>query len=226
MADREREITSLEARNQSLKEDRDAFRSWYQIYRQRFNQAIRREQRLKRKSKVYERMVKNLETEVEKGSLKLQEAQGRLTVSVLDRIVFNAGRVEINPAGKSVLDKLGKLLKGISDKRIQVEGHTDNLPVRLTSSKRYRDNWELSTLRAAAVVRYLHENGGVDATLLSAAGYGPFQPVATNETPEGRRKNRRIEIVLTPLPKRTLTQNPASGAPVSQASPASPSRKP
>jgi len=219
----ERETEILEARVQNLKEDRDVFRNWYRIYRQRFNQAVLREQRLQRKSKVYERMVKNLEKEVSKGQLKLEEVQGRLTVSVAGQIVFEPGGVVVNPSGRAVLDKLAKLLKGITDKRIQVEGHTDNLPVRPESGRRYRNNWELSTLRAAAVVRYLHEKGGVDPTLLSSAGYGPYQPVATNETSAGRRKNRRIEIVLTPLPKRTITRPLNSGDSSAQGPAASPS---
>ncbi|MFQ5692091.1 MAG: OmpA family protein [Nitrospinota bacterium] len=212
----ERQIDVLEARVETLKQDRDAFRNWYRIYRQRFTQAMLREQRLERRSKVYNRMVQNLEKEVEQGKLKLNEVRGRLTVSVLDRIVFSEGGTEINPAGKAVLDKLARLLRGITDKRIQVEGHTDNLPVRPTAASRFRDNWELSALRAASVVRYLHEVGGVDATLLSAVGYGPFQPVASNDTPEGRRKNRRIEIVLTPLPKRKISPSAASGDSASQ----------
>ena len=204
-----REIAILEAKTQRLEEDRDAFRNWYDIYRRRFQQAALREQRLQRKSKVYERMVKNLETEVEKGNLKLEEAQGRLTVSVLDRIVFAPGGLKISPEGKTVLKKLAQLLKGLTGKRIHVEGHTDSQPVRPMADRRYRDNWELSTLRASAVVRFLQKTGGVDPTLLSAVGYGPFQPIATNDTPEGRRKNRRIEIVLTPLPKRTITRTPS-----------------
>ncbi len=209
-----REIAILEAKAQRLEEDRDAFQDWYKIYRRRYRQAVLREQRLQRKSKVYERMVKNLESDVEKGNLKLQEAQGRLTVSVLDKIVFAPGGLEISPEGRVVLKKLANLLKGLTGKRIQVEGHTDALPVRPMADRRYRDNWELSTLRASAVVRFLQEAGGVDPTLLSAVGHGPFQPVATNATPEGRRKNRRIEIVLTPLPKRTLTRTPSpDGAP-------------
>ena len=204
-----REIAILESKAQRLEEDRDAFQNWYKIYRRRYRQAVLREQRLQRKSKVYERMVKNLESDVEKGNLKLQEAQGRLTVSVLDKIVFAPGGLEISPEGRVVLKKLANLLKGLTGKRIQVEGHTDALPVRPMADRRYRDNWELSTLRASAVVRFLQEAGGVDPTLLSAVGHGPFQPVATNETPEGRRKNRRIEIVLTPLPKRTITRTPS-----------------
>ena len=197
-----------------LEEDREALQDWYKIYRRRYRQAVLREQRLQRKSKVYERMVKNLESDVEKGNLNLQEAQGRLTVSVLDKIVFAPGGLEISPEGKVVLKKLANLLKGLTGKRIQVEGHTDALPVRPMADRRYRDNWELSTLRASAVVRFLQEAGGVDPTLLSAVGHGPFQPVATNATPEGRRKNRRIEIVLTPLPKRTITRTPSpDGAP-------------
>ncbi len=202
----ENEKEKLEGEFQTLKEDRDAYRKHYKIYKQRYQKAIRRAQRLQRKSKVYERIVKNLETEVEQGQLKLQEVEGRLTVSVIDKIVFKPGGVEISSEGKKVLKKLAELLKGLSGKRIQVEGHTDSLSVHPTAGHRYRNNWELSTLRAAAVVRYLQTAGGVDPTLLSAVGYGPFQPIASNNTAKGRRKNRRIEIVLTPLPNRSIGQ--------------------
>ena len=211
----EDDIATLENKNQTLEQDRNAFRNWYNVYKQRYQKAVLREQRLQRKSKVYARMVRNLETEVDQGKLKLQEVEGRLTVSVIDKIVFDPGGVEINPEGRKVLKKLADLLKGLSGKRIQVEGHTDNLPVRPRADRRYRNNWELSTLRAAAVVRYLQTAGGVDPALLSAVGHGPFQPIASNKTPEGRRKNRRIEIVLTPLPKKSVGRN-SSAKPAAQ----------
>ena len=208
----EDELATLEGKTQTLEQDRDTFRKWYNIYKQRYQKAVLREQRLQRKSRVYARMVRNLETEVEEGKLKLQEVGERLTVSVIDKIVFDPGGVQINPEGRTVLKKLADLLKGLSGKRIQVEGHTDNVRVRPRADRRYRNNWELSTLRAAAVVRYLQTAGGVDPALLSAVGYGPFQPIASNKTPEGRRKNRRIEIVLTPLPKQSVGRNSSGNA--------------
>jgi chemotaxis protein MotB len=93
------------------------------------------------------------------------------------------------------------ILKQVTDRRIQVEGHTDNVPILSDLKNRYPTNWELSTARATEVVRYLQEHGGLDARLLSATGYGQFQPVASNDTDEGKHKNRRIEIVLLPLLK-------------------------
>jgi len=93
------------------------------------------------------------------------------------------------------------ILKDVKDKRIQIEGHTDNVPIVSALKKRFPTNWELSTARATEVVRYLQEQGGLDPKLLSATGYAEYQPVAANDTDEGKRKNRRIEIVLLPLLK-------------------------
>jgi chemotaxis protein MotB len=92
-------------------------------------------------------------------------------------------------------------LKDVKDKRIQVEGHTDNVKIFSSGKSMYPTNWELSVARATQVVRYLQEQGGLDPKLLSATGYSEYQPVAPNDTDEGKAKNRRIEIVLLPLLK-------------------------
>jgi chemotaxis protein MotB len=93
------------------------------------------------------------------------------------------------------------ILKDVKDKRIQVEGHTDNVRIVSSLKKKFPTNWELSTARATEVVRYLQEAGGIAPKLLSATGYSEYQPVAPNDTDEGKHKNRRIEIVLLPLPQ-------------------------
>jgi chemotaxis protein MotB len=87
----------------------------------------------------------------------------------------------------------------VKDKAISIEGHTDDVPIGAELSKQYPTNWELSAVRATTVARYLQENIGIDPGLLSAIGYGEYQPVTSNESEEGRAKNRRIEIVLVPM---------------------------
>jgi len=124
--------------------------------------------------------------------------KNRLTMTMVDKIIFPSGSTVISKEGKAVLDKVISILKDVKDKRIQVEGHTDNVKIVSDLKKRYPTNWELSTARATEVVRYLQETGGINPTLLSATGYGEYQPVAPNDTDEGKHKNRRIEIVLLP----------------------------
>lgn len=99
------------------------------------------------------------------------------------------------------MDKVIEILKDIKDKRIQIEGHTDNVRIYSSLKTRFPTNGELSTARATQVARYLQEDGGINPQNLSATGYSEYQPVASNDKEEGRRKNRRIEIVLLPLMK-------------------------
>jgi len=104
------------------------------------------------------------------------------------------------------------VLAAHTNRAIHVIGHTDNVPIRATARSRFPSNWELSTARATAAVRFLHEQAGVNPKQLGALGYGEFHPVADNATPEGRAKNRRIAVVI--LPEELVVKNPASTAPV------------
>ncbi|MFH2074643.1 MAG: OmpA family protein, partial [Pseudomonadota bacterium] len=107
------------------------------------------------------------------------------------------GRAEVKSEGLEVLKRVVEILKTVTDKIIRVEGHTDNVPIGGILAKRYPTNWELSAARAINITRSL-EKEGLDPALLSAAAFGEYQPVADNETPEGRAKNRRIAIILLP----------------------------
>ena len=156
-------------------------------------------ERLERATQTYQNLQKKLETEIQEGQVQLKEMKDRLTMTMVDKIIFPSGSTEISKAGKKVLDKVVSILKDVKDKRIQVEGHTDNVHIVSELKNRYPTNWELSTARATEVVRYLQENGGIDPKQLSATGYSEFQPVASNDTEAGKHKNRRIEIVLLPL---------------------------
>lgn len=160
-----------------------------------------RAEQLEKATQTYQNLAKKLEKEIQEGQIEITEMKNRLTVTMVDKIIFPSGSVRISRRGKRVLAKVVAILKDVKDKRIQVEGHTDNVPLLKRMRKRFPTNWELSTARATEVVRYLQDSGGIDPTLLSASGYSEYQPVASNKKRAGRRKNRRIEIVLLPLLK-------------------------
>ena len=156
-----------------------------------------REARLAEVQSTYDELVGKLEQEIERGEVKISELKGKLTVNVVDKILFDSGRADLKPAGIRVLQQIGDILNTAVDKNIQVEGHTDNVPIRGVLATKYPSNWELSTARATTVLHFLQEQAGVSGERLSAVGYGEYQPIASNSTAEGRAQNRRIQIVLT-----------------------------
>jgi chemotaxis protein MotB len=129
----------------------------------------------------------NLQTAV---TLNLEERG--LVVRFADNVLFDMGSAEIKPEGRVTLDKVGGILKGIPN-HLRIEGHTDDLPIKTAS---FPSNWELSTARATNVVRYLVDMLGLNANRLSAAGYGEYRPVVPNDTPENRKLNRRVDILV------------------------------
>jgi flagellar motor protein MotB len=132
---------------------------------------------------------------LESKDIAISELQGKLTLSILDRILFDSGQAEIKPEGQEVLRKVAAVLDQYPNRQIQVNGHTDNVPIH---TSQFPTNWELSAARALAAVRFLVEQAGVDPKRLAAVANGEFQPVADNSTPEGRAKNRRIAIIVLP----------------------------
>ncbi len=153
----------------------------------------------------YDELMNGLKAEVQAGQLTITQLQGRLTVNMVDKILFNTGESVLKPEGRKVIDRVGEVLKKLADKDIRIEGYTDNVPISAALRSKYQTNWELSTARATSVVRYLQDNAGIAADRLIAAGYGETHPIAENLTPEGRQQNRRIEIVLVP---HELPRNP------------------
>jgi chemotaxis protein MotB len=165
------------------------------------SQKAEKAEQLEKATQTYQDLQKKLEKEIQEGQVQITEMKNRLTMTMVDKIIFPSGSAEISKEGKKVLDKVVSILKEVKDKRIEVEGHTDNVPIVSVLKKRFPTNWELSTARATEVVRYLQEDGGLDPKLLSATGFAEYQPVAANDSDEGKHKNRRIEIVLLPLLK-------------------------
>jgi chemotaxis protein MotB len=142
--------------------------------------------------KQYEALTAGLAKEVEKGQIKVRQYKNMLSVDLAEQVFFDSGSATLKAEGKDVLKKVGESVKGYENKIIRVVGYTDNVPV---SKSAFASNWELSVSRATTVVRFLQEVGVAPERMI-AAGRGEYNPVAPNDTPEGRQKNRRIEIML------------------------------
>ncbi|MBU2527055.1 MAG: OmpA family protein [Bacteroidetes bacterium] len=128
--------------------------------------------------------------------LAIEQKDGKIYVSMENKLLFDSGSWAIGNRGRQAVEALGKVLAENKDISILIEGHTDNVPYR--GSVEIKDNWDLSTKRATAVVSILQENKQINLRNITAAGRGEYAPVATNETAEGKAKNRRIEVILTP----------------------------
>ena len=138
----------------------------------------------------------SLEKELANRDVEISQLRDQLSVHVLDRVLFRSGSAKILPAGERVLDKLVPTLAKEEDV-IRVVGHTDNVRIGEALEVMYVSNWELSTARASSVVRHFQHRGRIDPKRLEAVGFGEYKPVASNDTAQGRARNRRVEIVLT-----------------------------
>ncbi len=142
---------------------------------------------------TYEGLVSDLEAEVQAGQIRIQQLRDGLLLNVSDEILFPSGSALLSAQGRDVIARVAGRLKELPD-RIEVQGHTDDVPI---STAVYPSNWELAAARATGVVRWL-EGRGIEARRLSGVSFGENHPVAPNDTPEGRARNRRIEIRLLP----------------------------
>ncbi len=143
------------------------------------------------------KIEEGLKEQIANQQIKIEEIEGKLKLTFIDKILFNSGSTKINKKGKEILLSFTESIREDRDHNILAEGHTDNVSVGSALKSKFPSNWELSTARASAVVRYLQEDGGIEPERLSAIGYSYFKPVASNDDEEGRSQNRRIEIILT-----------------------------
>lgn len=149
-------------------------------------------------TRAQSQMENQMRAALQSKDITISELQGKLTVNILDRVLFDSGEAQLKPEGESVLTQLAAVVALHTNRQIYVIGHTDNVPIRAGPFSRYSSNWELSTARATAAVRHLTDKAGVNPRMLAAVGYGEHHPVADNSTPEGRARNRRIAIVILP----------------------------
>jgi chemotaxis protein MotB len=146
------------------------------------------------RAQLYKEVLAKFQKMIDAGQLRIALRNGRMVIQLANDVLFDSGHTEIKPAGQQALAQVASIFRTIPDRKFQVAGDTDNVPIH---TPRFASNWELSTERAVEVVRFLVAQG-VAPGVLSAAGYGEFDPVAPNDDASGRAKNRRIEISLQP----------------------------
>jgi chemotaxis protein MotB len=153
-------------------------------------------------------LEQKLGQEINDKQIKLQMMEKGLVITVVGDLLFDSGKAKIRPEAFDLLNKVSAVLKdNMAQFNVGIEGHTDNVPI---SKSGWKSNWELSTARALSVVHYLANEQGISPERLSAIGYGEYRPVASNDTKDGRKQNRRVEIVI--LPNVTKVKGGASGA--------------
>jgi len=195
----QKQASELEANTARIAKEREQLRQEQSRLAATLEQErLAKEDEITRLTRTQEELSKSLQDEISKGNITIQQVRDRLTINMVDRVLFDSGQAQVKPAGVKVLQQVGDVLKTVTDKQIRIEGHTDNVPISSKLQDRFKTNWELSTARATTVVRYLIDQGGVDRQYLSAVGYADTHPIASNDSDEGRSSNRRIEIVLYP----------------------------
>ncbi len=144
---------------------------------------------------AFRKLTEKFRSLVDTGKLKVSFRNGQMVLELPSGVLFSSGQAKLSSGGESALQEILDVLGEFKGRRFLIAGHTDNIPVK---SRKFKNNWLLSTARAVSVVTYMTDKAAFDATTLAAAGYGEFAPVADNGSDEGRAKNRRIEIILVP----------------------------
>lgn len=150
-------------------------------------------------------LEERLSQEIKDKQVSLKMEEKGLVITFVAEVLFDSGKSDLRKESYPILDKVVRILEEeVPANNIGIEGHTDNEPIK---HSQWKSNWELSSHRALSVLHYL-EKSGIDARRLSAIGYGEYQPVASNDASEGRRINRRVEVVILPLSKKNIEKKP------------------
>ena len=179
---------------QQLEGERQTLAARLEETRRALAELREREQQAQARLATFRQLLGRFQSLIEAGQLSVRIRNNRMIVELPEGILFDTARANIKEEGQTALREVASVLANIDNREFQVSGHTDNVPIR---TRRFPSNWELSTQRAVNVAKLLVD-AGVSAERLSAAGYAETQPVASNDTAEGRQQNRRIEIVLLP----------------------------
>ena len=197
------ESAALDEKNHQVELDNERLKEHVAYLTERLDDEVakvsrEKEEEMARMRATHDEMVKTLQKEIEQGQIQVTQLADRLSLNIVDKILFPSGEDQITDAGKEVLKRVGGVLAQVKDKTIRIEGHTDNVPTGKPLRQRFPTNWELSTARATNVVRFLQDEAHIDPTSLEAVGRGEYRPIASNKTAAGRSQNRRIEIILYP----------------------------
>src|SRR5690606_28835464 len=192
-------LAQLESKERALAEER----SRLEALKKQLDSRSQRVDELESLIAAKDQAMKNLKDAISRAlldfegkGLTVEQRDGKVYVSMENKLLFQSGSWAVNENGRRAVQQLGSVLATNPDINVLIEGHTDNVPYR--GNGPLQDNWDLSTKRATSIVRILLGNSQIDPASLTAAGKGQFVPVAPNSTTEGKAKNRRIEVVLTP----------------------------
>ena len=192
-------LAQLEAKEQALASENERLEKLKKELEARSNRVAELESVIAAKDAAMTNLknaISNALTDFEGKGLTIEQRNGKVYVSMENKLLFNSGSWAIGVEGKKAVKQLGTVLGDNPEIAVLIEGHTDNAPY--TGSGQVKGNWDLSTKRATAIVEILQENESINPENLTAAGRGEFAPIADNDSTEGKAKNRRIEVILTP----------------------------
>lgn len=192
-------LAKLEAKEQALASENERLKNLKKELEARSNRVAELERVIAAKDAEMTNLkdaISSALTDFEGKGLTIEQRNGKVYVSMENKLLFNSGSWAVGTEGKKAVKQLGSVLGDNPEIAVLIEGHTDNAPY--TGNAQISGNWDLSTKRATAIVNILQENKSIKPENLTAAGRGEFAPVATNSTVEGKAKNRRIEVILTP----------------------------
>jgi len=197
----EGERNKLKEEMDSIGADRDALAKKLGATKKEIDELRKARAMAEQRTKTFRQLLERLKSMISSGKLQVEIRKGRMIVKMSDKILFDPGKTMLKKDGKVALKQLAAVLKDIGERDYLIAGHTDNIPIK---TRQFKSNWELSAARAVEVVKFMQREG-VDPKHLAAAGFSEYDPVGDNTSDDGRRTNRRIEIVLLPnieeLPK-------------------------
>lgn len=192
-------LAQLEAKEQALEAENLRLEKIKSELEQRSNRVAELENMIAAKDAAMTQLknaISKALTDFEGKGLTVEQRDGKVYVSMENKLLFKSGSWAVGVQGKKAVEQLGTVLGENAEIAVLIEGHTDNVPY--TGTGQISSNWDLSTKRATAIVNILRENKAIQPENLTAAGRGEFAPIASNETATGKAKNRRIEVILTP----------------------------
>ncbi len=190
----EQEKSALIAEKANLLKDQSSLQSSVQELETALQELEKRKREAEARIAEYRSLLDRFKPLMDAGRLRVKIADGRMVVELATDVLFDSGKATLSDEGKEAVAEVAALLAAIPEKRYQVEGHTDDVPIK---NARFPSNWELAWARANTVVQTMID-AGMPPTRVSGASFGEFKPTTSNETDEGKRANRRIEIVLVP----------------------------
>ena len=188
------ENAAMKARLAALGQDMSKMNTNMEEAKKRMAELQKQQEAAEKRAQQYRDLMSKFRDMIAAGKLAVEIRNGLMLVKLPDNILFDPGSTTLKPAGQEAIREVSTILATIPDRKFQVAGHTDNVPIK---SGKFKSNWELSAQRAVEVVKFMSKNG-MDEKRLSAAGYADTLPVADNGNDDGRRQNRRIEIVVVP----------------------------